>query len=227
MRRLTALAVVLLALAAAAAVSVPAASACSDAAHCYAISQQNDGGSPNIGLFAQVRANCMNGPTAARFMTHEIWAGTTNGQRWVETGIARGAQFLTGAPQFFWARQDPTLSPAFRSWGVGDAPYNDYPSFFLELIGSEWYIWPGGAGGAWQHTSAVTTAVGNLSAGAETNSSYTASYGSINSLEYRDPNGNWYYGLPGGGAVRNDPGMGFSWTAAPHSFRVSAGGISC
>jgi hypothetical protein len=210
----------------AAATSVQVASACSDAAHCYAAVQQNDGYSGNNGLFAQIRTNCINGATDSRFVTNEIWAATTNGERWIETGIARGAQNGSGGLQYFWARRDPTLNPPFRSWRLGAAPANEYPVFSLQLSGPYWWAWAGGSGG-WQHTSAVTTPLGVMTAGAETNSNYTASWGAISSLQYLHPNGNWYYGVPGGGAVTTHAGMRFQWMTAPYYFREGAGNVSC
>ncbi len=211
-----------------AAMVVPAASACSDAAHCYAVVQQNDGGSPQHGMWSQIRTNCMNGATAARFMTHEMWAVTTNGQRWVETGTVRGAQYGTDTIKSFWARNDPGLSPSFGWKILGNAPFNAYTVYYqlFQPAVSKWWIY-NSANDTFDATSALTTAVGLLQAGAETNSDYTNSYGSINYLQTLSPSRTWSNGLPGGGAVTRHAGMGFMWTDAPWSYRVSAGNISC
>ena len=53
------------------------------------------------------RTNCINLASGAEFVTNELWAVTSNGARWIEGGIGKGAQLGTGGLQYFWGRNDP------------------------------------------------------------------------------------------------------------------------
>lgn len=208
--------------AAAAGMSVPVASACDNSTHCHGLAYTQDS-SGYSGVYGQVRTNCINLANANEFVTNEMWAVTSNGQRWVEVGQGRGAQLGTATLQYFWGRNDPTLSPAFRSVNLGGAPNNSYNEAMLQLSGGEWWVWNAGV---WNHTSALTTNVSTLEAGAETNSNNTSSWGSVYGMQAAPPGGGWILGFPGAGFIR-DTNTQIQWVTSPYWIQMGAGNITC
>ena len=210
------------ALAAGAAVHAPTASACSATSHCYGIASSVDGNG-FAGGSVYDRTNCINLASGAEFVTNELWAVTSNGARWIEGGIGKGAQLGTGGLQYFWGRNDPNLNPSFMSWNLGAAPANTYEPVTLELSSGQWYVFNDGV---WNHTSAVTTPVSTLQAGIETNSNNTSSWGSESSMERMENGGSWVDGW-GPFLLTQQTNTRVQWVNQYDWIQMGAGSITC
>jgi len=165
----------------------------------------------------------MNLASGAEFITNELWAVTSNGARWVEGGIGKGAQLGTGGLQYFWGRNDPSLNPAFMSWNLGAAPANTYEPVTLELSGGQWYVFNDGV---WNHTSAVTTPVSTLQGGIETNSNNTSSWGSESSMLRMENGGSWVDGW-GPFLLTQQTNTRVQWVNQYDWIQMGAGSITC